>query len=470
MRPRTSTTGIDFVTFSIYLALVGIGWAMIYTVGYGQEGYEPGFFNFLKTPVGKQLIWVAIALGVFVITFAIDFKFWRTFSSVIYSVCMLSLVAVLLFGKTTKGATSWFDFGSGMTMQPSEFAKFGTCLALASFLSSYTNNLRSFKSTFYAILIFEIPTVLILLQPDAGSAIVFMSFFIVLYREGFPGWIFGMGFSVAAIFVLGLVYPPINIAVGLAFLGLLALAWNQDKKKRYWWLGFLGVVVLGGFAIQQGFLLYTVLAVSVILTILSIGLWLKQKRQQLYITVLLSFVFGIALSFIANFTFENVLKSHQKERIEVWLRPNKADLQDKAYNLNNSKMAIGAGSVLGKGYLQGRITQGNFVPEQITDFIFCAIGEEQGFVGVVIVLGLFLALLVRIVLIAERQRSDFNRLYAYGVASVLFVHIFVNISMTMGLLPIIGIPLPFLSKGGSSLIGFTLMICVLLKLDSVKER
>ncbi len=469
MRPRTNATGIDFITFSIYLALVSIGWAMIYTVGYGQEGYEPGFFNFLKTPVGKQLIWVAISLAVFVVTFAIDAKFWRTFSNLIYIACILSLVAVLIFGKTIKGATSWFDFGSGVTLQPSEFAKFGTCLALAGFLSSYTNNLRSLKSTINAILIFLVPSLLILLQPDAGSAIVYAGFFIVLYREGFPGWVFGIGFSVAAIVVLGLVYPPYHLAIGLALLGLLTLVWNQDKKKRYWWLGLLSVVGMGTIAIRQGYLFPTVLTAAILLIALSIGLWLKQKRQQLYITVLLFFVLGLALSFVANFTFENLLKNHQKERIEVWLRPNKADLQDKAYNLNNSKMAIGAGSIFGKGYLEGRITQGNFVPEQITDFIFCAVGEEQGFVGVVIILGLFLALLVRVIFIAERQRSDFNRLFAYGVASILFVHVFVNISMTMGLLPIIGIPLPFLSKGGSSLLGFTLMICVLLKLDAAKE-
>ena len=469
MRPRTSSTGIDFLTFSIYLALVAIGWAMIYTVGYGQEGYEPGFFNFLKTPVGKQLIWVFIALAVFVVTYAIDSKFWPTFSSFIYIGCMASLVAVLIFGKTIKGATSWFDFGSGITMQPSEFAKFGTCLALASFLGSYTNNLRSVKTTFYAILIFTVPLFLVLLQPDAGSAIVFLSFFIVLYREGFPGWVFGLGFSIAAVFILGLVFPPINIAVGLAVLGLLILAWSQKKKKRNWLIGFLGLIALCAFGIQQGYLFYAAMVCSILLVLSSVGMWFVQKRQQLYLTVVSSFLFGIALSFAANFTFENLLKSHQKERIEVWLRPNKADLQEKAYNLNNSKMSIGAGGVFGKGYLQGRITQGNFVPEQITDFIFCAIGEEQGFVGVVIILGLFLTLLARIVFIAERQRSDFNRLYAYGVASVIFIHVFVNIAMTMGLVPIIGIPLPFLSKGGSSLLGFTLMICVLLKLDANRE-
>lgn len=469
MRPRTNSNNIDFITFSIYLALVGIGWAMIYTVGYGEGGYEAGFFNFLKTPVGRQLIWVFISMSVFVVTFAIDAKFWRTFSSFIYIACILSLIGVLIFGKTINNARSWFDFGSGITLQPSEFAKFGACLALASFLSSYTNNLRSFKTTFYSILIFLVPPLLILLQPDAGSAIVFMGFFVVLYREGFPGWIFGLGFSVAVVFVLGLVHPPWNISATLVFLGFLVLVWYQDKRQRYWLMGFGLLVFTAVITIAKGYLQFTVIAGSLLLIGLCISLWAVQKRQQIYLSVLFAFVLGTLLSFAANFTFEQVLKSYQKERIGVWLKPGEADLQDAAYNLNNSKMAIGAGGFLGKGYLEGRITQGNFVPEQITDFIFSAIGEEQGFVGALIIFGLFLGLFVRIVLIAERQKTDFNRLYAYGVAGILFVHFFVNISMTMGLLPIIGIPLPFLSKGGSSLLAFTLMICVLLKLDAARE-
>ena len=469
MRPRTSSTNIDFLTFSIYLALVAIGWAMIYTVGYGQEGYEPGFFNFIDTPVGKQLIWIIISLGVFVVALAIDTKFWRTFSSLIYSACVLSLIAVLIFGKTINNAKSWFDFGSGITIQPSEFAKFGTCLALASYLSLYTNNLRSFKTTFYAILIFAVPAFLVLLQPDAGSAIVFMACFIVLYREGLPGWVFGIGFSSATVFILGLVHPPYLIVALLAFIGFYLLAWYQEKNQSYWLSGLTLFVVAGVVGIASGYMSYTVMAAAAILAVSCIWLWFVQKRQQLYLAVLFSFLIGASLAFVANFTYENVLPNHQKERIGVWLKPGEADLQDAAYNLNNSKMAIGAGRLFGKGYLEGRITQGNFVPEQMTDFIFSAVGEEQGFLGVFVIIILFLTLFARIIFIAERQRSDFNRLYAYGVVSILFVHFLVNIAMTMGLLPIIGIPLPFLSKGGSSLLGFSLMICVLLKLDAARE-
>ena len=469
MRPRTSSTSLDFLTFSIYLALVAIGWAMIYTVGYGQSGYEPGFFNFIETPVGKQLIWILISMAVFVVTFAIDSKFWRTFSSLIYIACILSLIAVLIFGKTINNAKSWFDFGAGITIQPSEFAKFGTCLALASYLSLYTNNLRSFKTTIYSILLFSVPAFLVLLQPDAGSAIVFMACFIVMYREGMSGWVFGLDFSSAAVFISGLVHSPYVIAALLAFIGFFILAWYQPKNQVYWMSGLSAIVLAGIIGIATGYLNYVVIVSSGLLAIACTALWFAQKRQQLYLVLLFSFLLGVSLAFVANFTFENVLPNHQKERIGVWLKPGEADLQDAAYNLNNSKMAIGAGGFFGKGFLEGRVTQGNFVPEQMTDFIFSAVGEEQGFVGVFIIIFLFLALFARIVFIAERQRSDFNRLYAYGVASILFLHFVVNISMTMGLLPIIGIPLPFLSKGGSSLLGFTMMIAVLLKLDAVRE-
>ena len=361
---------IDFLTFSIYLALVGIGWAMIYTVGYGQGGYEAGFFNFIKTPVGKQLVWIAVALGVFVVAFVIDSKFWRTFSGFVYLACILSLIAVLIFGKTVNNATSWFDFGGGVSIQPSEFAKFGTCLALANFLSSYTNNLRSFKSTLYAVLIFVVPAFLVLLQPDAGSAIVFLSFFIVLYREGFPGWVFGVGFSIATIFVLGLVHSPWIIAAVLAFFGFFILAWYQEKNLQYWVLGMALLAVGSVVGMAKGMLPQTVAVAGAILAVLCLVLWFAQKRQQVYMSVLFAFIIGAALAFAANFTFENILKGYQKERVGVWLKPGEADLQAAAYNLNNSKMAIGAGGFLGKGYLEGRITQGNFVPEQMTDFIF----------------------------------------------------------------------------------------------------
>jgi len=456
---------IDWITLSIYLALVAIGWAMIYTVGYGQGGYDSGFVAFLDTPVGKQLIWVVISMGVFFIAYTIEAKFWRTFANIIYVACMALLVAVLIFGKTIKGATSWFDFGGGITLQPSEFAKFGTAVALASYLSSYANNLKTPKTKLYSMLFFLVPMMLVLLQPDAGSALVFLSFFIVLFREGFPGGIFVVGFSAATVLLLGLVNPAEDVVLWLAGIGTFFLLWNMERRL-YWLSGLILLTVLAVIGIQNNFQTYVLMAGVAAVVGFSLYHW-SQKKQRVAILVLSAFSIGSVLAFAANFAFTH-LKKHQQERIEVWLTPSKVDLQGAGYNLYHSKMAISSGGLLGKGFLDGNFTQGNFVPEQITDFIFCAIGEEQGFVGALLIIALFMLLLWRIIFIAERQRSDFNRLFAYGVASILFVHFFVNIGMTMGLMPIIGIPLPFLSKGGSALLGFTMMISVLLKLD--KER
>lgn len=462
---RAKDRSLDWITFSLYLALVAIGWAMIYTVGYGM-GYPADFFEFLNTQVGKQLIWVVVSIGLFFLAYTIDWKFWRNVANSIYIVSLLSLVAVLIFGKTINGSTSWFDFGGGITLQPSEFAKFGTCVALASYLGSYAHGLKSFKTQLYAISFFLAPMILTMLQPDAGSALVFASLFIVLYREGFPGGIFVVGFIAATLLVLGFVNPPLHLMIGMAGISLLILAWNMPKQRRlYWLLGFVLLTCGGIYAFATGYLMQALIGSVALLLAFSGYHWFRLKRSVAGV-VLLCFMVGSSLVSLSNFAFNNFLASHHKERIIVWLKPSEADPQGAAYNLNHSKMAIGSGGLLGKGYLKGNLTQGNFVPEQITDFIFCAVGEEQGFMGTLVILALFLLLLWRIIFLAERQRSDFNRLYAYGVASIIFIHFVINIGMTMGLVPTVGIPLPFLSKGGSSLLGFTLMLAVLLKLDA----
>lgn len=456
--------GIDWMTFSIYLSLVAIGWAMIYTVGY-KSGYPDNFFDFLGTTAGRQLIWVGISLAGFFITYSIDAVFWRNFANIIYTASMVLLVLVLIFGKTIKGATSWFDFGGGASFQPSEFAKFGTALALSSYLGNYSKGLKSWKHRLYAVAFFLAPVALIMLQPDTGSSLVFFGFFIVLYREGFPGWVFVAGFLLGSILVAGLVNPPLVIISILALAGLAVYFWSMPRRRRWWTLALITLAVGAYFGFKYEYGLYTSLALAAVL----IGFFfyhLGGRQRDMAVLVLFSYLLGSMVAFSANFAFNNVFAPHQQERILVWLKPNEADPQGAAYNLNHSKMAIGSGGLTGKGYLKGNLTQGNFVPEQITDFIFCAIGEEQGFVGVMVVITLYVLLLGRILVIGERQRSDFARLYAYSVASILFVHFFVNIGMTMGLLPTIGIPLPFLSKGGSSLLIFTLMIAVLLKLDA----
>ncbi len=455
---------IDWIVLSIYLALVFIGWTMIYTVGYGK-GYEGNFVDFMQNPAGKQLAWVGMALVVMFAAYLIDGKFWRTFANVIYVLCMLMLLLVLVLGKEINGATAWFDFGGGVTIQPSEFAKFGTVVALASYLSAYANNLRSPKSILYALAFFIVPIILLLLQPDAGSALVFLSLQLVLFREGLSGTILLVELCAGIVLAAGLVTPPSELTMTLSAISAFFLAWNTDKRI-YWLSAFVVLVTAGIIGVQYGQQTGVLIAAVTILVALSVFPWFK-KKERLVTLAMGSFIVASTLGFVANSGF-NALARHQQERILVWLKPSEADPQGAAYNLNHSKMAIASGGLTGKGFLEGSFTQGNFVPEQTTDFIFCAVGEEQGFIGVIFIISLYLGLLVRIVLIAERQRSDFSRLYAYGVASILFVHFFINIGMTMGLMPIIGIPLPFLSKGGSSLLAFSIMIGVLLKLDAEK--
>lgn len=457
----------DTITFSLYLALVATGLLMVYTVT-GQEMVEG--VNFWSTTTGKQTIWVGASLLLFAFVQAVEWKFWSTFAYLIYGVSLVALVGVLIFGSTIKGATSWYTFG-GFSIQPSEFAKFGACLAMAAHLSYYSTDLRRLRSQLLVLAILVPPVILIMLQPDAGSALTFVSFLVVLYRAGMSQSYYLVGFYLAALLILGFVFPPILIAQALILIGIVMLA-NYFRPQGYWLLGAVSLAGLAGY-------LYTVLEegetgiVLLISLATFIGLAAVQwnRRQQRLVSLLtVALIVGSGVAAVASYGFNNVLKPHQQDRINVWLRPELTDPRGSRYNLLNSQMAISSGGLEGKGFLNGTMTKLNFVPEQSTDFIFCTVGEEQGFFGSVGVIGLFLLLLIRITIIAERQRSEFSKYYAYCVAGIFFVHVFTNIGMTMGLMPIIGIPLPFISKGGSSLLGFTLMLAVLLKLDSNRVR
>lgn len=461
-RSRSGIRNIDLVTFSIFLSLVAIGWLMIYTVGHG-EGYSGELVNFLDQPIGKQTIWIVICFFVFIVILFIDWKFWQTFSYLIYGASILLLIGVVLFGVTIKGATSWYSFG-GFSFQPSEIAKFGTCLALSSYLSAYNTNLKFLNSQIIAFSLFLMPLALIMLQPDLGSAVVFLSFIIVLYREGLSVNYYLIGFFAVGMFLIGLVFPTRYVGLGLLAIGLLILCLNFKEKLRGMG-GFLAIAGAAAYTITEGFFLETIAGAALLFLILGAILWRKKKRRLVGFLSMIMVAGGI-IAFVANYAFNNVLKPHQQERINAWLRPHLSDPKEGLYNILQSKMAISSGGFEGKGFLKGTMTKLNYVPEQSTDFIFCTIGEEQGFIGSFAIIILFLLLMIRITIIAERQRSNFSRPYAYCVVGVLFFHFMINIGMTMGLMPVIGIPLPFISKGGSSLLGFTLMIAVLLKLDS----
>jgi len=460
--------GLDWMTVWLYLLMVSVGVAMIYAVDNGAEQVS-SVGDFFGTAAGKQLIWVGISAIVMLVIFFIDWRFWRAFAYPIYVFSLLLLIGVLFFGTTVKGATSWFYIG-GFSFQPSEFAKFATCLALANYLSGYNADVRQLRSLFISVGLFLAPMLFILAQPDAGSALVFLSFLVVLYRQGLSPTIFIVGGLLIALEMAALYFDSIDaiFAILLAF-GSLVLF--DRFREQYWLLAGLIVTAVTLFVVFS--YNYVESSEATLLLFINAGIagvlgliYLLRGKQRLVLSTLLAIVVAGGLAYSTNYVFYQVLKPHQQDRINVWLRPDKSDPRGSLYNVNQSKMAIGSGGITGKGYLQGNMTRLNYVPEQSTDFIFCTIGEEQGFVGSFGVIIFFLLLLVRLVSIAERQRGSFSRYYAYGVAGIIFMHFFINIGMTMGLTPIIGIPLPFISKGGSSLLGFSLMLAVLLKLDS----
>ena len=398
----------------MYAMLVFMGWLNIYAAVYDEN--HKSIFDFTQS-YGKQLIWIATSALIALLIMAIDPKFFSQFAFGIYGFFLLLLLIVLVTGKTTAGSKSWLEIG-GFGLQPSEFAKFACNLALAKFLSSTDIHIKEMKTKVYATLILLIPALLILLQNDTGSAIVYAVFILVLYREGLSGNILIFGLIIAVLFVLALIV-------------------NQ--------------FILSGIVL--------VLALAFIFFI--------RKNRRGIITVVAFLILTISFIFIVDYVFNKMLQDHQRQRIEVLLGKD-IDLKGIGYNVNQSKIAIGSGGFIGKGYLNGTQTKFNFVPEQSTDFIFCTVGEEWGFVGSFVVVGLLIGLLIRIIIAAERQRSPFSRIYGYGVASILFMHIFVNIGMALGLLPVIGIPLPFFSYGGSSLWSFTILLFIFIKQDSYR--
>jgi rod shape determining protein RodA len=459
---------IDGIAFSLFIALAVIGWLMIFSVGY--EEFKPmGWGGLFQTAAGKQAIWIGICTLLFAFIMLFDVNFWQTFAYPIYIVSMLMLLSVLFFGTTIKGATSWFSFG-GFSFQPSELAKFGACLAVSGYLSSYSTDLRKIKSQLTVGGILLLPMLLILAQPDAGSALVFVSFLLVLYRAGLSPNYYIVGGILTTLLILGLVFKPLYIVLAITLIAIIAFAYQVKKRNQSYWIA-------GGFALAFGAYYFTrlgyldyVLGITA-LAFLTMATVIWQQRKARFVGLATFFlIIGSGVAFAANYAFNNVLKPHQQDRINVWLQPEKCDERGSLYNLVQSKTAIGSGGLSGKGFLNGTMTKLNYVPEQSTDFIFCTIGEEQGFIGSVGIITLFVLLLLRITVIAERQRSEFARYYAYCVAGILFLHFFINIGMTMGLMPIIGIPLPFISKGGSSLMGFTIMFAVLIKLDKHRYR
>ncbi|HQW12631.1 MAG TPA: rod shape-determining protein RodA [Saprospiraceae bacterium] len=456
---------IDWIILSIYLALVTIGWFMIYAVSYNPVTKPP--LVSMEYNAGRQLIFIALSFFVLFFILVSNSKVWRTFSNGFYILGLVLLILVIFFGKVINGQRAWFSMGF-FSFQPAEIAKFGTSLALADLLSNYKIKLSEPRSAMIAISMVMIPPVLIMFQPDAGSALVFFSFFIVMFREGLNPNLYVIALSFIGLFISSLYFGFQYTLFLILFMASTAFA-LQIKQRGWTILALIILFAAGIYGIHEGLVNYVLIGGGVI----TLGLIVFNyviKKYQLVLFVLPLILLSSLLSWGSEFVFQNVLEKHQQERINVWLHPERCDPRGALYNVLQSKMAIGSGQLTGKGFMAGTMTKLNYVPAQVTDFIFCTIGEEHGFIGAFAVIGLYLFLILRLTLLAERQRLNFSRNYIWGVAGILFFHFIINIGMTMGLIPIIGIPLPFLSYGGSSLLGFTVLIGVALKLDSSRVR
>jgi len=454
----------DIPTVILYVFLVIAGLMMLYSVGRPPEGYNWDLPLLLSSFVGKQFIWLLLsATAWFVINHFIDRNFWIVASYPIFGFTLLLLLLVLVFGKEINNARSWFSI-FGFTFQPSELAKMGAALAMAAFLSQWSEKLDRFGTIGSALLIILFPAVLIILQPDPGSALVFGGFLLVMYREGLPPVLLVFGIFSAVMFLLGILYPTLLLASILAGVLIILMVANVPKNVRWWVGGAVSFLALLFYAHTLGWSSPVTGALVVVYAGVA-GYQLVKRKTRLVMLTTAALFWGVLVAFAANFTFNNVLMTHQQNRINAWLRPDGMDERGELYNIIQSKLAIAAGGLSGKGLGQGTITKYDYVPEQETDFIFSAVGEAEGFMGSFAIIVGFLALLWRISVIAERQKRTFVRAYAYGVAGIILVHMLVNIGMTMGLMPVIGIPLPFISKGGSSLLSFTMMIAILVKLD-----
>ena len=464
-RSNNLLANIDWVSILLYLLLVLIGWLNIYAAVYDEN--HSSIFD-ISQKYGKQLIWIGAAFVLAFLVLLTDSKFFTTFSMVIYGIMIFLLIAVLFFGTETKGARSWFEVGD-FRIQPAEFAKFATNLAIAYVMSRHNFKVMCFSSLLTIGLILALPSGLIILQNDTGSALVYSSFILVLFREGLHGSILLLCFVAAAIFIMALLYSPFTVLLVIIGGTLIAFYYyRHDIRELFQIILFIGCGFGLFVLIKWMFNLlisdyYMLLTVYVITSITAIYPIYKRKMKNMITLLLISWLcVGAAPS--VNYAFDH-LQPHQQDRINELLGI-KVDPKGTGYNVTQSKIAIGSGGLLGKGFLQGTQTKLNFVPEQSTDFIFCTVGEEWGFVGSTFIIVLLAVFILRIIKLAERQRSSFSRIYGYGVASILFFHVAVNIGMTIGMAPVIGIPLPFFSYGGSSLWSFTILIFIFLRLDA----
>jgi len=413
MKNQSVTNNIDWITIVLFITLVIMGWLNIYSASLPVQ--ETSIFD-IDQIYGKQILFIILTIPLVLVVLTIDAKVYEKYAFVFYVIGLISLLGLFVFGKTIKGQTNWYSIG-GFTLQPSEFVKTSTALLLAKYLSDVQVNLKNFNDQLKAFAVIGVPLILILLH-DTGTAMIFIGLFFVLYREGLPSWYLVTGFSAIALFFMALLIEPHFV-------------------------------------------------VAIVLVIILLQYLLSRRINRNPIASLIIFVAIAGFTYSVDFVYDNVLEPHQKDRINVLFGDN-VDLKNEGYNLNQSMIAIGSGSWFGKGFLEGTQTKGGFVPEQHTDYIFTTVGEEWGFAGAITVIALFVTLFLRIIYLAENQKTKFSRVYGYCVATFLFMHFFVNITMLIKLFPTIGVPLPFFSYGGSSLFAFSILLFIFIKMDANK--
>lgn len=465
-RRNNILANIDWLTVGLYILMLFLGWFNIYAALYSDE--HQSIFD-ISQQYGKQLMWIGAASVLALIIMLLEVNFYVFFSYIIYGVLMLLLVLVPFIGKEINGARSWFEIGP-ILFQPAEFTKSATALALARYMSTHGFKLQNTKSLFTIAAIILGPVVLILLQNDTGSALVYFSFVLVLYREGLSGVVLFFGTLVAILFVLALVLANLTLALILVGAALLVFLVFNPKLKQFFNVTIIyalsiGFFILLSFVINTEFeLAHFILGGAVVGSLIVLYNSIRNKVSN-YTIIAIVFIASILFTISVDYGFENFLEPHHQVRINELLGI-ESNPQGAGYHVNQSKIAIGSGGMWGKGYLEGTQTKFDFVPEQSTDFIFCTVGEEWGFAGTLTIILLFIFLFMRLIWLAERQRSTFSRIYGYSVAVILFFHFMVNIGMTIGMMPVIGIPLPFFSYGGSSLWSFTILLFIFIRLDA----
>ena len=477
-RQHSVLKSIDWWTILIYIALLSFGWISVCGASYSYG--ETDIFS-LDTRSGMQIVWIATSIVLGFVIVMLDDRFYDTFAFVIYGLLLLLLFATIFNTHSIKGSRSWLVLGP-LRLQPAEFAKFATALALAKLMSTYGYTIGKWKHFAAALAIILLPMAFIVLQRETGSALVYLAFFLMFYREGMPGSILFTGVAMVIYFVVGIRFAEVYMKENVTSIGefsvlllvqlfSIGLVWVYCNQRKAVELLFYCVVA----TLLSLFLLFIpvdIVYVQMALVVALIGyllwLWLSMRMRS-YLFIALFAIGSVGFFYGADFIMQNVMEPHQRSRINVLLGLDE-DLRGAGYNVHQSEIAIGSGGLRGKGFLNGTQTKLKFVPEQDTDFIFCTVGEEEGFVGSAGVLLLFLALILRLIYLAERQPYPFSRVYGYCVLSIFLFHVFINVGMVLGLTPVIGIPLPFFSYGGSSLWGFTFLLFIFLRLDAARNK